>query len=89
MNTQEKERSFEQAFHRLEQILERMNAPDVTLEESLLLFEEANTLTGLCHRRLQDAEKRVDLLVKNRQGELSIGPGGQPETTPFKGGSST
>ena len=61
------EMTFEQAFHRLEIILERMNAKDVPLEESLTLFEEANGLLSLCHKRLNDAERRIDLLVKNRQ----------------------
>ena len=78
-----KETSFEEAFHRLEAILERMNAQDVPLEESLKLFEEANALITLCHNQLADAERRVDVLVKNRQGELSLSPSGQPQTTPL------
>ena len=73
--------SFEQAFLRLEAILERMNAQDVPLEESLTLFEEANSLITVCHKRLVDAEKRVEVLVKNRQGELSLSSSGQPQTT--------
>jgi exodeoxyribonuclease VII small subunit len=73
--------SFEQAFHRLEVILERMNAQDVPLEESLTLFEEANSLITVCHKRLVCAEKRIEVLVKNRQGELSLSPSGQPQTT--------
>lgn len=80
MTTKHHEMSFEQAFHRLEVILERMNAQDVPLEESLTLFEEANTLITVCHKRLVDAEKRVEVLVKNRQGELSFSPSGQPQT---------
>jgi exodeoxyribonuclease VII small subunit len=80
MTAQQNEMSFEQAFHRLEVILERMNAQDVPLEESLTLFEEANTLITVCHKRLVDAEKRVEVLVKNRQGELVLTPSGQPQT---------
>jgi exodeoxyribonuclease VII small subunit len=77
--------SFEQAFSRLEAILERMNAQDVPLEESLALFEEASSLITVCHKRLVDAERRVEVLVKNRQGELSLSPSGQPQTTPLEG----
>ena len=79
-----KETSFEEAFHRLEAILERMNAPDVPLEESLKLFEEANTLISFCNKQLNDAERRVEVLVKNRQGELSLSASGQPQTTTMK-----
>jgi exodeoxyribonuclease VII small subunit len=73
--------SFEQAFHRLEVILERMNAQDIPLEESLTLFEEANSLITVCHKRLVDAEKRVEVLVKNRQGDLVLSPSGLPQTS--------
>ena len=79
-----KELSFEQAFHRLEEILERMNAPDVTLEESLKLFEEANSLLILSQKRLQDAEKRIEVLVRTRQGELAVDEKGKPLATPLK-----
>ncbi len=83
MTSKKEEMTFEQAFHRLEGILERMNAQDVPLEESLTLFEEANSLITLCHKHLVDAEKRVEVLVKNRQGELALTPSGQPQTTPL------
>jgi len=66
--------SFEQAFGRLEKILERMNAQDVTLEESLTLFEEANKLIGACQHQLSDAEKRIEVLTKDRQGNIQLSP---------------
>ena len=78
-----KDLSFEQAFHRLEEILERMNTPDVTLEESLKLFEEANSLLILSQKRLQDAEKRIEVLVRTRQGELAVDEKGKPITAPL------
>jgi exodeoxyribonuclease VII small subunit len=84
MTEKRQEASFEEAFHRLEVILERMNAQDVPLEESLKHFEEANALITLCHNQLADAERRVDVLVKNRQGELTLSPTGQPQSTPQK-----
>lgn len=80
MTEKQQELTFEQAFHRLEAILERMNAQEIPLEESLTLFEEANALITLCQKRLVDAERRVEVLVKNRQGELSLSPSGQPQT---------
>jgi exodeoxyribonuclease VII small subunit len=81
--TQEETLSFEQAFHRLESILEKMNSQDVSLEDSLKLFQEADTLISICHTRLSDAEKRVEILVRERNGELKISENKKPETTPF------
>jgi exodeoxyribonuclease VII small subunit len=81
MTSSQEAMSFEQAFHRLEIILERMNAQEVPLEEALTLFEEANSLITLCNKRLVDAERRVEILVKNRQGELQLSQSGQPQTT--------
>lgn len=80
MNDQPTSVTFEQIFKRLEAILERMNAQDVPLEESLLLFEEATALLTLGGKRLDDAEKRVEMLVRNRQGELSYDQAGLPQT---------
>ena len=75
--------TFEQAFQRLEAILERMNAQDIPLEESLSLYEEANGLLMLCHKRLGEAEQRIDIITKNRQGDIVLSPSGQPKMTPL------
>jgi exodeoxyribonuclease VII small subunit len=73
--------SFEQIYTRLEAILERMNAQNVPLEESLALFEEANKLLTLGTTRLDEAEKRVETLVRNRSGDLAVQENGKPQTT--------
>jgi exodeoxyribonuclease VII small subunit len=75
--------NFEAAFKRLEEILERMNAQDITLDESVALFEEANQLVIFCHKKLSQAENRIEVLLKTRAQELSIGSDGKPQTTPF------
>jgi exodeoxyribonuclease VII small subunit len=72
--------TFEQAFARLEQILERMNSGGVSLDESLKLYEEADLLIVFCSKRLNDAEKKIELLMKNRNGELVVGPDQKPQT---------
>jgi exodeoxyribonuclease VII small subunit len=79
----EKQPEFESAFSRLEEILEKLNGGNVTLDDSLRLYEEANTLIITCNKRLTNAEQRVATLVKNRQGELSLNEEGQPELNPF------
>ncbi|MFZ0566185.1 MAG: exodeoxyribonuclease VII small subunit [Chlamydiales bacterium] len=64
--------NFEQSFARLEEILERMNSGKLTLEESLKLYEEADKLIISCMTRLNGVEKRIELLIKNRNGELIL-----------------
>ncbi len=55
---------FEDALRKLEEILRRMEGGDLTLEESLKAFEEGIKLSRLCAERLDEAERRVDLLLK-------------------------
>lgn len=74
-----KEKSFEEAMVRLEEILDKMNSGNVTLEESLALYEEADKLIELSSKRLSDAEKKIEKLMKNRQGELELGEDGNPK----------
>lgn len=71
---------LEKAFERLEAILEIMNSGHVSLEESLKLYEEADKLVILCNKKLTDAEQKVEVLMKNRSGELQMGPDGKPLT---------
>ncbi|MBA2727632.1 MAG: exodeoxyribonuclease VII small subunit [Parachlamydiaceae bacterium] len=75
--------NFETAFTRLEAILERMNSPGITLDESLKLFEEADKLINSCNKSLNDAERKVETLIKNRNGDVALGPDQQPMTQNF------
>lgn len=77
------ELSFEQAYSRLEQILERMNSGKIPLEEALHLYEEADKLIHSCNERLSQAEKKVEILMKNRQGDLALDEQGQPQRGSF------
>jgi exodeoxyribonuclease VII small subunit len=81
--TQESELSFEASYARLEEILEKMNSGKVSLEESLGLYEEANRLITWSNKRLTEAEKKIEILVKNREGDLSLDEKGQPLTQEF------
>lgn len=76
--------SFETAFSRLEQILERMNSNAISLDESLKLFKEADLLITLCNKRLNNAEREVEILIKNRQGNLVLGPDQKPTSQNFE-----
>jgi exodeoxyribonuclease VII small subunit len=64
---------FEEALGRLEDIVRRMEAGDMTLEESLKAFEEGIKLARLCSRKLDEAERRVEILLKQEE-ELVIRP---------------
>lgn len=75
--------SFEEAFARLEEIVEKMNAGTVSLDDSLKLFEEADRLILSCNKRLNDAERRIEMLIKNRNGELTPGSDQKPLTQEF------
>ncbi len=78
--------NFEKAFHRLEEILEKLNSGETPLDESLKLYEEADGLIGSCGKKLNDAEKRIEVLIKTRNGDLSLGSDQRPEKTEFKAG---
>jgi exodeoxyribonuclease VII small subunit len=76
--------SFEASFHRLEEILEKMNSSSVSLDESLHLYEEADKLIAICSKRLTDAERKIEQLIKNRTtGELVLGGDQKPLTQDF------
>jgi exodeoxyribonuclease VII small subunit len=81
--TQESEISFEAAYARLEEILEKMNSGKVSLEESLKLYEEADRLITWSNKRLIEAEKRIEILAKNREGDLLLDEQGRPQTQEF------
>jgi exodeoxyribonuclease VII small subunit len=79
--------TFEQAFSRLEEILEKMNSSALALDESIRLYEEADSLIHLCQQRLGQAETKIEMLVKNREGDLQMSAGGIPSTQPFSSSS--
>ena len=67
--------SFEQAYARLETILDVMNSGKSSLDDSLKLYEEADQLIVCCNKKLVDAEKKIEVLIKNRDGELALSNG--------------
>lgn len=57
------EPSFEQALERLEGIVDRLEQGDLPLEEALDAFEQGVALTRRCAGQLEEAERRIELLV--------------------------
>jgi len=71
--------SFEDALGRLEKIVDLLEAGNLGLEESLKIYEEGVGLARRCARYLDEAEKRIELLMRDEQGvlraePLSLGP---------------
>lgn len=60
--------SFEDALDQLEAIVETMESGDVPLADLLAKFEEGNKLLKVCETRLKDAEMKIELLKKQKDG---------------------
>jgi len=65
---------FEEQLKELEQIVTRLEQGDVSLEESLKLFEEGVRLARACQTALQEAEQKVQILTRNDDGSLQCQP---------------
>jgi exodeoxyribonuclease VII small subunit len=64
------EPSFEAGLKRLEEVLDGLEHGDLSLEESMRAFEEGVQLVRVCHRKLDEVEKRVELLLKDDTGRF-------------------
>lgn len=62
---EEKTISFEEAMKGLEQIATELEKGDLNLDESVTKFEEGMKLSKTCSEILEDAEKRISILIKN------------------------
>jgi exodeoxyribonuclease VII small subunit len=74
---------FEEAYSRLEEILEKMNSGKVSLDDSLKFYEEADQLIVTCTKKLSEAEKKIEMMIKNRNGEVVVDEAGTPSLQPF------
>ena len=63
-----KEKRFEDAMRELEDIVKRLEGGDLPLEESLKVFEQGVALSRYCFHKLEEAEKRVSILMKDKGG---------------------
>ena len=68
------EPSFEDALKRLEGVLDSLEHGNLNLEESVKAFEEGAGLVRFCHARLDDVERRVELLLKDENGRFFTRP---------------
>jgi len=65
-------KDFESAIAELEKIVKQLEEGDMPLEKSLALFERGVQLSRFCHSKLEEAERRVEIL--NERGEIKPAP---------------
>lgn len=68
------QKKFEQALEELESIVQRLQDTELPLDDALALFEEGISLSRSCSARLEEAERKVELLLKDGAGTLSSVP---------------
>jgi exodeoxyribonuclease VII small subunit len=69
-----KPESFEKNLERLDSIVQQLEDADLPLEKALHLYEEGMKLSDLCHQQLQEAEGRVQILMKRAGGKVTAEP---------------
>ena len=75
--------SFEEALQKLELIVQKLEKGELPLEESLKLYEEGIHLSRLCHGKLEEAEGKIEMLMKDARGEAILDQDGRPKTKPL------
>lgn len=70
-----KKEKFEEALQKLEAIVAKMEEGDLPLEEALKAFEEGVKLAKFCTSKLDEAERKVEKLIRDQSGKV--------QTTPF------
>ncbi|HHW02666.1 MAG TPA: exodeoxyribonuclease VII small subunit [Thermoanaerobacterales bacterium] len=63
---------YEEVLSRLEEITNQLEKGNLTLEEALTLFEEGINLTKVCSKILDEAEGKIEVLVKDLNGNISL-----------------
>jgi exodeoxyribonuclease VII small subunit len=75
------EPTFELALQQLEEIVQKLEKGELPLEESLALYEDGIRLSRLCHGKLEEAEGKIEMLLKDARGEPALDAEGRPRTT--------
>ena len=66
--------TFEQAIQRLEKIVVDMEGAELPLEDILKKYEEGTRLVRFCSQKLEEAEKKIELLTKKADGSVALEP---------------
>lgn len=77
--TDEQPKSFEASLEALEAIVHQLEAGDLPLEKSLELFEDGIRLSRQCQERLNQAERRIEVLLRDNQGRPVVNAFEEPQ----------
>ena len=69
-----KKPDFEKSLVRLEEVVRRLESPQLSLDDAMKLFEEGIQLSRECQKQLEEAEGRVEILLKKADGKLTAEP---------------
>jgi exodeoxyribonuclease VII small subunit len=65
-------KKFEVALEELESVVEQLESGDLSLEDSLAAFEKGIRLVKYCNQKLNEVERRVEVLVKDKDGKFQF-----------------
>jgi exodeoxyribonuclease VII small subunit len=66
----QKRPDFERSLARLEEVVRKLESPQLSLDDAMKLFEEGVGLSRECQKQLEDAEGKVEILLKKADGKL-------------------
>jgi exodeoxyribonuclease VII small subunit len=69
-----KKPDFERSLARLEEVVRRLESPQLSLDDAMKLFEEGVALSRECQKQLEEAEGKVEILLKKADGKLTAEP---------------
>lgn len=69
-----KKGDFERSLGRLEEVVKRLENTDLSLDEAMKLFEEGVILSRECQKQLEEAEGRIEILLKKADGKIVAQP---------------
>ncbi len=72
MAEQPQNQKFEAAMEELEKVVERLESGELSLEDSLAAFEDGIRLVKFCNQKLTEVEKKIELLMKDKEGKLKL-----------------
>jgi len=78
----EKKMKFEEALKKLEEIVGKLEQGEVPLEKAIQLYEEGMKLAKFCSGKLEEAEKKIEILTRDENGNLKKEPFPAKETVP-------
>ena len=83
----EQPKSFEASLEGLEEIVQQLEGGDLPLEKSLELFEQGIKLSRQCQERLSQAERRIEVLLRDNQGRPVVSAFEDPKVNSGTGNS--